>query len=255
MRKLRYYANIIALSMVVFLVSPAWAQNLSPKQKQETEQLIADYFMQNPETLARALNNMQEHFRRQEAQQQQQAVKENASLLYADEDDFFLGAKNAPITIVEFFDYNCGYCKRAFEPVISTANENKDVRLVFKEFPILSPASRRAAEFALVMANSQQYLTYHSKLMTLSAPANAAAISKVLREMRLNEKALARKIAKNQAYIDARLETVASLAGKLGITGTPAFVVNGKIYPGAPTTDDLQEIIKRAREDLDKKTN
>ena len=252
MRKLKP----IIMSIILFMAgAQAQADNLSQQQKQEVEKLIAAYFMENPEALANALTAMQEHFRQQEAQMQQKAVVENANMLYHNEDDFFFGAKDAPITIVEFFDYNCGYCKRAFEPLLTAANENKDVRLIFKEFPILSPASRRAAEFALVMENSQQYLIYHTKLMTLSGAANNAAISKVLREMRLDEKTLARKIEKNREKIDAQLEDIATLAGKLGITGTPAFVVNGEIYPGAPTEDDLQEIISLAREGLSNKLN
>ena len=116
------------------------------------EKKIENYLMQNPDVLARALENLQDYYAIEEAKRQRQSVLDNADELYNSTSDFALGPKNASVTIVEFFDYNCGYCKRVFPSLMKIVEENDDVRVVFKEFPILSENSRTAASYALALS-------------------------------------------------------------------------------------------------------
>ena len=121
--------------------------------------------MRNPEKLEQALNNMQRYLTERAQREQEEALASNADNLYRNDGDYSMGPNNASITIVEFFDYNCGYCKRSFAPLMEVLEENKDVRLVFKEYPILGEASYLAS-LRLAINDKLKYLTYHSKLMT-----------------------------------------------------------------------------------------
>ncbi len=145
MRNFVSAALLAALIFTTGAIDRAWSQKLDNASKDEIRQLIADYLMENPEALADALDNMQNHFRRQQELSQKKLLQENADAIFFNTADFSLGPKDAPITIVEFFDYNCGYCKRSFQPLMDVASANKDVRVVFKEFPILNKNSERAA--------------------------------------------------------------------------------------------------------------
>lgn len=226
-------------------LTPAQADALSDTQKQEVEKLIADYFVANPEALGRALDNMQTHYQKLEEERKIAAIRNNAKDLYFADGDFSMGPKDAPITIVEFFDYNCGYCKRAFDPLMQVLNENDDVRLVFKELPILSDGSRRAAQAALAIDDQLKFLTFHTKLMTHQGSINDAVVDRALEEIKLSPAEI-RRIGQGKEVQEVlnRNQRVASV---LGISGTPAFVINDKIFPGALEKATLDQVISEAR--------
>ena len=136
--------------------------------------------MRNPEKLEQALNNMQRYLT-QRAQREQEEALRNANNLFHNDSDYSMGPSNASVTIVEFFDYNCGYCKRSFAPLMKVLEENNDVRLVFKEYPILGEASYLAWSAALAINDKLKYLTYHSKLMTHQGRISESVIEKTLR--------------------------------------------------------------------------
>jgi protein-disulfide isomerase len=210
--------------------------------------MIADYFIENPEALGTALDNMQSHYRRLEEDRKTQALRDNARDLFNGEGDFSMGPKDAPITIVEFFDYNCGYCKRAFEPLMQVMQENDDVRLVFKEMPILSETSNEAAQVALAIDDQLTFLTFHTKLMTHTGSVNSALIDRTLQELKLSPAAI------KQAAKDPRIGEIINrnqrLASLLGITGTPAFVINEEVHSGALDKSQFDAIITRLRKQL-----
>ena len=159
-----------------------------------------------------------------------------------------MGPQNAPITIVEFFDYNCGYCKRSFAPLMEVLEENKDVRLVFKEYPILGEPSYLASSTALAINDKMKYLTYHSKLMTHSGRVSQAVVEKILGELKLPPQKL-QADARSDKYVLQLAET-RQLADAIGVNGTPAFVINGQLFPGALNKAELTQAIKFARAEL-----
>lgn len=249
---MRHLVLIAALILSFSFSAPASAQKtLSAAEKSQVEKIIADYFMQNPEALGAALDNMQNHYRQLEEDRKKQALRENAEQLYRAKGDFSIGPADAPITIVEFFDYNCGYCKRAFQPLMQVVQENDDVRLVFKEMPILSATSTEAARTALAIGDSMKFLTFHTKLMTHSGSINSALIDRTLKELKLSPAAI-RKAAK-AAEISKTIDGTQRLASQLGITGTPAFIINDELRPGALDKDELDALIQRARDNLKNK--
>lgn len=234
--------------LLVFGFANEATHALDTNDKQQIDKQIEDFFMRNPEKLEQALDNMQRYLAERAQQEQDAALASNADNLYRNDSDYSMGPNNAPITIVEFFDYNCGYCKRSFAPLMEVLEENKDVRLVFKEYPILGEASYLASSAALAINDKLKYLTFHSKLMTHQGRISESVIEKTLRDMKLSPQKL-QSDARSDKYV-LQLAATRQLADTIGINGTPAFVINGKLFPGALNKAELAQAIKTARADL-----
>lgn len=224
------------------------AHALDANDKKQIDKQIEDFFMRNPEKLEQALNNMQRYLTERAQREQEEALASNADNLYRNDGDYSMGPNNASITIVEFFDYNCGYCKRSFAPLMEALEENKDVRLVFKEYPILGEPSYLASSAALAINDKLKYLTYHSKLMTHQGRITESVIEKTLSDMKLSPQKL-QSDARSDKYV-LQLAATRQLAEAIGVNGTPAFVINGKLFPGALDKAELTQAIKTARADL-----
>ena len=242
----RYFISFVWLLAFGFAIEAV--QALSAEDRRQIDKQIEDYFMRNPEKLEQALENMQAFMEDRANRQQAEALLQNADKLYRDEADYTMGPQNAPITIVEFFDYNCGYCKRSFAPLMEALEENKDVRLVFKEYPILGELSYLASSTALAINDKMKYLTYHSKLMTHSGRVSQAVVEKILGELKLPPQKL-QADARSDKYVLQLAET-RQLADAIGVNGTPAFVINGQLFPGALNKAELMPAIKFARAEL-----
>lgn len=242
----KYFISFVLLLAFGFAIEPV--QALSAEDRRQIDKQIEDYFMRNPEKLEQALENMQAFMEDRANRQQAEALLQNADKLYRDEADYTMGPQNAPITIVEFFDYNCGYCKRSFAPLMEVLEENKDVRLVFKEYPILGEPSYLASSTALAINDKMKYLTYHSKLMTHSGRVSQAVVEKILGELKLPPQKL-QADARSDKYVLQLAET-RQLADAIGVNGTPAFVINGQLFPGALNKAELTQAIKFARAEL-----
>ena len=242
----KYFISFVFLLAFGFAIEPVHA--LSAEDRKQIDKQIEDYFMRNPEKLEQALENMQAFMEDRTNRQQAEALLQNADKLYRDEADYTMGPQNAPITIVEFFDYNCGYCKRSFAPLMEVLEENKDVRLVFKEYPILGEPSYLASSTALAINDKMKYLTYHSKLMTHSGRVSQAVVEKILGELKLAPQKL-QADARSDKYVLQLAET-RQLADAIGVNGTPAFVINGQLFPGALNKAELTQAIKFARAEL-----
>lgn len=221
------------------------AAELNKADQQAIDKQISDYFIRNPEMLEKALDNLQVYMEARQLRERERALADNADKLYRNKLDYTMGPANAPITIVEFFDYNCGYCKRSFAPLMEVLRENKDVRLVFKEYPILGEGSHDASRIALAIEDKLKYLTYHSKLMNHKGRIATPIIEKTLAEMKLSPNQMTAK--SNQGKYRAYLDETRQLARAIGITGTPAFIINGTLFPGALDKDELNSAIKQAR--------
>jgi protein-disulfide isomerase len=172
-------------------------------------------------------------------------LKKNSDALYNDERDFSIGSPDAPITIVEFFDYNCGYCKRAFPDIMKLTQKNPDVRVVFKEFPILGPASEQAARVALASKGDGKYFAIHQGLLNARGSVSGAALSSLIEKHGLNADEIVTR-GKNKD-IDAHIKDVRNLAQSLGVSGTPAFIIDNQLFSGALSYDDMQSLIDEIR--------
>ncbi|WP_367714642.1 DsbA family protein [Nitratireductor sp. GISD-1A_MAKvit] len=193
---------------------------------------------------SRPLENRQ---REQQAEAQQTVLKERTNDIFNSPHDGVIGNPDASVTVVEFFDYNCGFCKRAMSDMQALLEENDDVRFVLKEFPILSAESREAhvVSAALHAVAPDKYAEFHQKLMGSDARADGELAISIASELGIDETAL-RKEMENPNIQKTFAETY-ELANQLAVTGTPAYVVGNEVVFGALGKDVLSDKIEQAR--------
>ena len=169
--------------------------------------------------------------------------------IYNDPDAHVSGNPQGDITIVEFFDYNCPYCRQVASVLDELMQSDPNIRVVYKEFPILGPNSTFAARAALAARKQEKYLEFHSAVMMGRRVADQATVLEFARIVGLDIDRL--KTDMENPAIAAILERNLSLAEALHISGTPAFVIADKIYPGAAELADFQQVIAAARKSAD----
>lgn len=229
-RPLSYLAAATALAF-----TPACAQDAAISSDREAvEEIIYSYLMENPEVLEEALIALQVKRQNAESERARAAIAERLSDLIDNPGDNFIGPAEAPVTVVEFFDYRCGYCKQSasWTSGLPEKYDNK-VRVVFKELPILSAESEKAALAAVAAGKQDKYIEMHMGLMELDNGSGftAAQID-----------AVAERVGVDVAKMRADMSSIAvqttvseskSLARSLGIDGTPNFIVGTDLVGGA----------------------
>ena len=222
------------------------AQPASDLPVEQVEEIVRDYLMREPEIIYQALEELQ---RRQAAEQE----KRRKEMLVSRRDDLVndpatpvAGNPDGDVALVEFFDYRCGFCRRVMSSMQALMEEDDNLKVVFKELPVLGEDSVRAARAAL--ASQQQdkslYLDFHFALMSAN-DLSAAGISALAADVGLDPDQLALDM-ESEAVSDA-IEANYQLASALGIEGTPAFVVGDNLVPGAVDKARLATLIEEAR--------
>lgn len=224
---------------------PALAEGLTEAEKAQVRDLIRDTLLENPEIVMEAVSVLRARQAEREQAAAQAALKQNAEALFRDDADPVLGNPKGDVTVVEFFDYQCGYCKRVFGPVMDTIAADGNVRLVLKELPILGPESVLAARWSLAADKQERYKAFHSALMGHRGAITEAVLRQYAKDAGMDVEQAARD-AQDPAVEDALRKTMA-LAAQLGIGGTPAFVIGDQLIPGALDADTLKEAIASAR--------
>lgn len=200
-------------------------------------QRVRAYLLEHPEVLEEAIRKLEETRTAQAAATQTAAVSGSRAALERDPRDFVFGNPNGPITVVEFFDYRCGYCKTVAPEVLATVQREGDVRLVLKEFPILPDrdtgrlgVSERAARVAIAAKAEGKYLPVHRDLMAERA-LDDAAVERIARKHGLDPARLAE--TGGSAEVNRQLTETHALAQAVGVQGTPTFIVGGAVIPSA----------------------
>lgn len=222
------------------------ADPFNTAQKEEVQQIIKDYLMEHPEVVTDALEAQQEKLAKEAEEKARQSIMDNMASLTAT-DLPSVGSADAPVTIVEFFDYNCGYCKRALPDIQEIVKENDQARFVFIDMPILGPTSATAAQYALAAHNQGKYFEYHAALMEDRSPKDADSLAKIGKDLGLDVEKL--KQDADSQEIRATLSENMRMASQIGIHGTPAFIVNGKLFRGYIGKDGLDTEIRQAAEE------
>jgi protein-disulfide isomerase len=212
--------------------APATSGPFSAEQKTALEKIIKDYLLNNPEVLMEAQAALEAKMETIQAERLKVALVESAGEIFRRPSAPIAGNPNGDVTIVEFFDYNCGYCKRAFTDVAKIVEKDPKVKVVFKELPILSKGSEEAAKVALAAKLQGKYWEAHRALIALRGEANEQSSLKAVEKLGLDMARL--KTDMESAEVKAEIETVRNLAQKMGIQGTPHFLVGDKAIPGAP---------------------
>jgi protein-disulfide isomerase len=211
----------LALALGLFASPPAMAQTaLSPAQKEEVRKLVREYIQQNPAIVQEALDELE---RRKQAALRKQ--------IESDARDFSIGPRNAPVTIVEFYDYRCPYCHQAMEWVFEAIRRNpQKVRVIFKEFPVLGPASAEASQAAIAAIRQGRYLPFHQALMSHRGNLEGPQIDALARRSGIDVARMRRDM--NDPAIFEHLRDNHELAAEAGVEGTPAFIINGEWLRG-----------------------
>lgn len=174
------------------------------------------------------------------------SINNNYDAIYSDPNDVVLGNPNGDVTLVEFFDYNCGYCKRALSDMIKLMDYDPDLRVILKEYPILNDSSDDMARLSLASAKQGYYLNYHRELLNIKGAANYDTALNVAKKLGMDVGKL--EIDSNDKVIRDTINSTKLLAFTLGINGTPGYVIGDAIVSGAIGFEGLLEIIGYIRE-------
>ena len=233
-------------ALLVLLVLPARAGDpIDPAHKAEVEQIIHDYFLAHPEFMIEVLRAAEAKVKDEKAADAKGLIAAKQSELLHDASAPIAGNPDGDVTIVEFFDYRCPYCKQV-EPSLETLiKEDGKIRIVYKEFPVLGPASVYATRIALAARKQGKYAAFHDAMMAkkgqitedvVLAVAKAAGLDLDRAKADMNAPEVSEIIARNKA-----------LASALEIGGTPTFIIGDKLMPGAGDIDELRKMVDSAR--------
>ena len=225
---------------------PAQAQEFTPEQRQDIELILRDYLIENPEVLRDALIVLQQRESAAEEERQRLAISDRLSDLQSSPTSPVLGNPDGDVTVVEFFDYQCGPCKSIRQHVFDIVEADENVKVVMKEFPVLGPASTTAALAALAAREQGRYLEMHQALMQYQGRLSDDVIFAIAVDQGLDLDRL--RADMNDKTVEAEIIGNRELAQAIGVRGTPAFIVNETVVPGAVPLDVLMDMVQEARE-------
>ena len=237
----------IAMAAVFFGIaaSPALAEDFSPAKRAEIESIVREYLLNNPTLLLEVMEKLEEQQKQAARSQASESIMANKQELFESDTDYVFNPDGA-IPVVEFFDYQCGYCKRMLPSVVRLLDENRSVRFIYKEFPILGEMSTVASKAALAAKRQGKYLDYHNALMAMRRPLDEASIYDTAAEVGLDVERLKKDM--NDPTIQDIIERNRSLGQNMGLRGTPSFIVGDALVPGALEYDRLVALVERMGE-------
>ena len=229
---LTYIPILISFFLTIY---PSYSHEID---KDKIEKLVKNFLIKNPDFLKSILDDHKISIENQK--------KQNAIKALEDIDNPGIYQKQANITIYEFFDYNCGYCKSVVKTIMDVLSEDKKINFVFVEFPILSQQSYIAAKAAIASKKQNLYNKFHLSLMKIKGRVDEEKVFNTAKKIGLNINQL--KIDMNNPEVEQVLKKNREIANLLNLNGTPAFVIGDIIYPGALNLINFKKIIKKFRE-------
>jgi protein-disulfide isomerase len=239
----------LAAALICALPAAAAEPLAGPKapDRAEIEKIVRDYIVANPEVILESLRAY-EFARRQESEKEAQAaLVSNREQLERNPAAPVAGNVNGDVTVVEFFDYQCGYCKRVIPTIQELLKTDPKVRYVFKEFPILGPESVVAAKAALAVWSiaPEKYLPFHVALMQSRGGLSEERIFEVGKSVGVDDGRL--RTAMADPKIEEQLRRNLELGRAINVNGTPAFVIGGRLVPGAIDLETMRQLVAAAR--------
>jgi protein-disulfide isomerase len=245
--------RLIAALLVAFalLGAPrqASAQSFTDAQRGDIETIVRSYLIAHPEVLEEAMAELSKRQAAADAAKHEASIKTNAETIFNSPRGVVIGNKDGDVTFVEFFDYNCGYCKRAMADMLDLMKADSKLKVVLKEFPVLGQGSVEAAQVAVAVRmqdpSGKKYLDFHQKLLGGRGQADKARALAVAKDLGLDMAKLEKDMASPEAK--ATIEENFKLAEDMGMNGTPSYVIGKQIVVGAVGIDGLKEKISQAR--------
>lgn len=238
---------LAGVAALLCLAAPVATRAEAPLDKAAVEKIVREYLIANPEVIAEAIQALETKQAAAQAAEQKATIASAAKQLWDSPRQVVLGNPKGDVTVVEFFDYNCGYCKRALPDMLSLIEKDPNVRVVLKEFPVLGPGSTEAAKVAVAVNRvaPDKYLEFHKRLLSVRGQADKAKAMEAAAGAGVPTAALEKALG--DAEVEATLQEVYGLAGKLGLSGTPSYVVGTDVVPGAIGLSKLQAHVAEAR--------
>jgi protein-disulfide isomerase len=236
-----------AMAQDAAAMTPMPDASLTETQQREVEAIIRNYLIANPEIIRDAINELQRKEDEAARVAQTQTITDNAARLFSSPTDVVLGNPEGDVTLVEFFDYNCGYCRRAHADMQALLDNDPNLRVVLKEFPILGEGSVQAAQIAvaILLTAPDKYREFHGILLTEPGQVDGDRALAVAEEMGLDPEALSAKAESDE--VKAKIAESHELAQLLELTGTPSYVTERQVVVGAVGFEALQAEIERVR--------
>lgn len=213
----------------------------------DVKRLALEAILENPEIVMQAVEILQKREAEAEANAAQGALSNHRDMLENDSNAPVMGNPAGDVTIVEFFDYNCPYCKRAASVVKKVIGDDAKVRVVYREWPILGEGSVFAARAALAARQQGKYEEFHWALMDLKGRATEASVMKVARDIGLDEEKLREDMEAPE--VSSHINLSMALASELGFSGTPSFVIGDALAPGLVPEEEIKRLIAEIRSD------
>jgi protein-disulfide isomerase len=238
-----------ALAIAVVAALPARAQSFSDAQRGEIERIVKDYLVAHPEVLQDVMSELEKRQTAAKAEQQTTGVREHKEVLFNSSHQVTLGNPHGDVTMVEFFDYNCGYCKRALGDMLQLLKTDPNLKVVLKEYPVLGPGSVEAAQVAVAARmqdkTGKKYLEFHQKLLGGHGPADKAHALAAAKEVGFDVARIEKDLGSDE--VRETLKENLKVADAIGLDGTPSYVIGTDVVIGAQGYDALKEKVDAAR--------
>ena len=237
----------VAIACALFLGQSA-ARAEDKLDRAAVEAIVKDYLVQHPEVIEDAMNALQERRAAAEAERQKKAVSENTDGLVNAPQNAVLGNPDGDVTLVEFFDYNCGYCKRGFSDLQKLMDSDKKLKVVLRDYPILSPGSIEAASVALAVKQQlkgDKFLAFHRELLLSRGAIGKDRAREVAKDLGLDMDLIDKAAATQETR--TQLGENLKLGDSLGISGTPSYILGTEVVAGAVGYDALKAKVDSMR--------
>ncbi|WP_339717196.1 DsbA family protein [uncultured Sneathiella sp.] len=241
--------SIVSLCVLVGLIVFGVFQYAITKPQMTEEafgERVRGYLLSNPQVLHEVIAELKKQDEIASAKQQKEMMTTLAADLKNDGYSYVAGNPDGDVTIVEFFDYRCGYCKKSFPDLMKTVEEDGNIRLVLKEFPILGPESILASQAAIAAIEQDKYMELHTALMTSRGGLTIDRIRSIASDVGIDVEKLEADMQSDE--VRETVEKNYRLAKQLGIDGTPAFVINEEFIPGLISGAEMKQIVAEVRE-------
>ena len=242
----------IVISFIFLLATQSFALDLSKMSAAERALLqeeIRLYLLENPEIIMEAVEVLRKKEQQAAIQSDFELVKKNTKAIFEDGFSFIGGNPNGDITLVEFVDYRCGYCKKAHNEVEKLLNTDGNIRFVIKEFPILGEDSLVLSKFALavkIVHGDEMYKVVHDILIKMKSPPSEKTFDRIMNNLNLDADRVESKMESNE--VNGMISYTRTLAERLKISGTPTFVMNDELIRGYVPFDALIDIVSNKRD-------
>jgi len=220
--------------------------NAKDFSKSDIESIIKEFIKNNPEVILDSVENHSRNQQNAENKKRQEMIKQHLGWFENNSELPVAGNPDGDVTVIEFFDYNCGYCKKAMDDVLGLLEEDKDVKFIFIETPILGQTSQLAARWAMAAAEQDAYLEYHIGLMRHNGPITPLSLRTIAKKTGLDVEKLQKDAESSK--ISKKVKEKAKKASEMGINGTPAFIIDGELFGGYIGLDRMKQAIADARE-------